>query len=39
MQLGAADYVEKPLGTYDAARLLETHIRRDDRIGRTAGAA
>lgn len=39
MQLGAADYVEKPLGMDDVVRLLETHVRRDDRMGRTAGAA
>jgi len=39
MHLGAADYVEKPLGTDDMARLLETHIKRGDRMGRTAGAA
>ena len=39
MQLGAADYVEKPLGPVDVARLLETHVRRDDQMGRAAGAA
>ncbi len=39
MQLGASDYVEKPLGTNDVVRLLETHVRREDRMGRTAGAA
>ena len=39
MQLGAADYVEKPLGVDEVARLVETHIRRDDHRARTAGAA
>jgi DNA-binding NtrC family response regulator len=39
MQLGASDYVEKPFGTDDVARLLETHVGRYDRMGRTAGGA
>ena len=39
MQLGAADYVEEPLGADEVARLVETHIRRDDHIARAAGAA
>ena len=39
MQLGAADYVEKPLRADEVARLLETHVGRYDRMGRTAGGA
>jgi DNA-binding NtrC family response regulator len=39
MQLGAADYVEKPLSADEMARLVETHVRRHDQTGRTAGVA
>lgn len=39
MQLGAADYVEKPLRAEDVARLVETHARRHDERARVAGAA
>jgi len=39
MQLGAADYVEKPLSGDNLGRLVETHVRRHDQMTRTAGAA
>jgi two-component system, OmpR family, KDP operon response regulator KdpE len=39
MQLGAADYVEKPLGADEVARLVETHIRGNDHMARGAGTA
>ncbi len=39
MQLGAADYVEKPLRADEVARLVETHVRRHDQMARAAGAA
>jgi two-component system, OmpR family, KDP operon response regulator KdpE len=39
MQLGAADYVEKPLCAYDVARLVETHVQRPSQMPRSAGAA
>jgi DNA-binding NtrC family response regulator len=39
MQLGAADYLEKPLCADDVARLVEMHVRRPDQMARTAGAA
>ena len=39
MQLGAADYVEKPLLADDVARLVQTHVRRHDQTVHTAGAA
>jgi DNA-binding NtrC family response regulator len=39
MQLGAADYVEKPLCAHDLTRLAEKHLRRHDQMARTAGAA
>jgi DNA-binding NtrC family response regulator len=39
MQLGAADYVEKPLRADEVARLVETHVQRHDQMARTAGPA
>jgi DNA-binding NtrC family response regulator len=39
MQLGAADYVEKPLRADEVARLVATHVQRHDQMARTAGAA
>jgi DNA-binding NtrC family response regulator len=39
MQLGAADYLEKPVCADDMARLVETHVRRHDQMTRAAGAA
>jgi DNA-binding NtrC family response regulator len=39
MQLGAADYVEKPLCADEVARLVETHTLRHDQTARTTGAA
>ena len=39
MQLGAADYVEKPLCADEVARLVETHTLRQGQTARTTGAA
>jgi DNA-binding NtrC family response regulator len=39
MQLGAADYVEKPLRADDVARLVQTHLRHRDQMSRAVGAA
>jgi two-component system, OmpR family, phosphate regulon response regulator OmpR len=39
MQLGAADYLEKPVLPSELVRLIETHIRPYRIAGRTAGAA
>ncbi len=39
MQLGAVDYVEKPVVASEIARLLETHLRPRSAAARTAGAA
>src|SRR5262249_22590530 len=36
MQVGAADYVEKPLCPNEVARLVETHVQRHHQIARTA---
>lgn len=39
MQLGAADYLEKPILPSEIARLIETHIRPYNVAARSAGAA
>ncbi len=39
MQLGAADYLEKPVLPSEIARLMETHVRPCNVVARAAGAA
>jgi DNA-binding NtrC family response regulator len=39
MQLGAADYLEKPVLPLELARLIETHVRPQSTAARAAGAA
>lgn len=39
MQLGAVDYVEKPVAPSEMSRLLETHLRPRSTAARAAGAA